>query len=126
MPDSPPRYYRVQLVLSDADADLKAWCWENRGGTCTATIRQALRGWIASDTHALPATKSPSEGRRMAVAPELPADAQTHEPPPPANQPARTPLPAAVDTPADIIGEADTLAPDDKVKRMFSANKDFF
>ena len=42
------RYYRLQLVFSDRDADLKEWL-ENNQPRIGAVIRQSLRDWLATN-----------------------------------------------------------------------------
>lgn len=71
-----PRYYRMQLVFSDRDRDLKQWILDHpdRVGS---TVRQALRAWLvaAGELSADAAGSShgqslPNTGRRRGRKPE--------------------------------------------------------
>lgn len=89
----PPRYYRVTVILSDRDEDLKRWCWEHPD-TCTATIRDALRAHLnkggvppsrKKEHAAAPARKEqPRRDPPKPAAPTKPADptSEHHQTPP--------------------------------------------
>lgn len=134
-PGSPPRYFRVQIILSDRDADLKAWCWENPD-TCSAVIRQALRAHLAgelpADGEGPPPPPPPRKTRAPAARP-APAPAPTRPKPAIAPPPAIAvvedppPPPAAVvpDQPAEAAEPAAENPAKEKLHRLFLQNRDF-
>lgn len=113
MPNSPPRYYRVQIILSDVDADLKEWLWKHPRERSSA-MRAALRAWLATNGGTpprrepnTPPTGGTSGAPRQTAVTSQPAPADVRPTPEPTTEPG-----------------ADT--DDGRVQRLIEANKGYF